>query len=95
MDSPLDKGVGGPGLSLLSLNFAWLGLSLTLAESNTRVSANFNCFLLMLHILLVAYASIARLGICRDYRDWRLCKFFVSCVNLSKKTTQLLTHFAS
>ena len=26
-----------------------------------------------------------RLGICRDRRDWRSCKSFVSCVNFSRK----------
>ena len=46
----LDKGVGGWlwgvrwGLSLLSPNFAWLGLALTLADFSTRVPAHFNFF---------------------------------------------------
>ena len=48
------------------------------------------CFLLYLFVLYSIFHSISRLEICRDRRDRRSCKIFVSCVNLSKKQRDLL-----
>ena len=36
------------------------------------------------------YLFESRLGICRDRRDRRSCKIFVSCVNFSRKQRSLL-----
>ena len=36
------------------------------------------------------YHTIPRLGICRDRRDRRSCKSFVSCVNFSRKQRSFL-----